>query len=404
MIVPQRLLLHLFYSQSSTVKKPGRLSVSVSTYWRLALRFLHQTCTPAVHSLHMLDEQRPRHLPAARGFIRKRRPFLTPRVTAVTTVDGEVESLTGPVTLTEVSTISVTSASTSSSVSTTAKTSTTATTMISSTLSASSARSSPSSLSSSTTSSHTSLSTSAVPVSITPSPSASAVANPSATMTVSAQNAIGAEETGSPKLSGGTIAAIAIGVLVLVSAAVVLIGRRYLAMRRQKKRATARWLNGFSAPNTGAFTGPDKFSTQPPMSVVEPSYGTGYAYTPTINVASNVGTRGEVAGLPTPATPVASFNNAPTTPGTALSSFVNRTAVRRTFVPNLPDELTVLNGEMLDVLQEYDDGWVLCSNSKGETGMVPLECLTSKSETGSDFWGERSMRGSRRVSSISGRV
>ncbi|KAJ3750386.1 hypothetical protein DFH05DRAFT_1409835 [Lentinula detonsa] len=354
----------------------------------------------------MLDEQRPRHLPAARDFIRKRRPLLTPRVTAAATVDGEVESLTGPVTLTEVSTISVTSASTSSRVSTTAKASTTVTTTIpsASTLSASSAQSSPSSLSSSTTSSHTSLSTSAVIASTTPSPSASAVVNPSATMTGSAQNAIGAEETGSPKLSGGTIAAIAIGVLVLVSAAVVLIGRRCLAMRRQKKRATARWLNGFSAPNTEAFTGPEKFSTQPPMSVIEPSYGTGYAYTPTISAASNVGTSGEVAGLPTPATPAASFNNVPTTPGAALSSFVNRTAVRRTFVPNLPDELTVLNGEMLDILQEYDDGWVLCSNSKGETGMVPLECLTSKSETGSDFWGERSMGGSRRVSSISGRV
>ncbi|KAJ3861056.1 hypothetical protein EV359DRAFT_5460, partial [Lentinula novae-zelandiae] len=53
----------------------------------------------------------------------------------------------------------------------------------------------------------------------------------------------------------------------------------------------------------------------------------------------------------------------------------NRAAVRCTFVPNLPDELTVLNGEVLNVLQEYDDGWVSCSNSKGETGMVPLECL-----------------------------
>ncbi|KAJ4486159.1 hypothetical protein J3R30DRAFT_3222299, partial [Lentinula aciculospora] len=53
----------------------------------------------------------------------------------------------------------------------------------------------------------------------------------------------------------------------------------------------------------------------------------------------------------------------------------NRAAVRCTFVPNLPDELTILNGEVLDVLQEYDDEWVLCSNSKGETGMVPLECL-----------------------------
>ncbi|KIK71007.1 hypothetical protein GYMLUDRAFT_144837, partial [Collybiopsis luxurians FD-317 M1] len=53
----------------------------------------------------------------------------------------------------------------------------------------------------------------------------------------------------------------------------------------------------------------------------------------------------------------------------------NRAAVRCTFVPNFPDELTILNGEMLDILQEFDDGWVLCVNSRGEKGMVPLECL-----------------------------
>ncbi|KAJ3846869.1 hypothetical protein EV368DRAFT_52118 [Lentinula lateritia] len=139
--------------------------------------------------------------------------------------------------------------------------------------------------------------------------------------------------------------------------------------------------------------------------MVSPSYGDGYAYTPTLNGAGN-GPRGTVAGLATPVTPTASYNNAPTTPGltprAALSNVVNRAAVRCTFVPNLPDELTVLNGEALDVLQEYDDGWVFCSNSKGERGMVPLECLAY--ETGSDFWGGRSMAGSRRVSSISGRV
>ncbi|KIK60815.1 hypothetical protein GYMLUDRAFT_118329, partial [Collybiopsis luxurians FD-317 M1] len=49
--------------------------------------------------------------------------------------------------------------------------------------------------------------------------------------------------------------------------------------------------------------------------------------------------------------------------------------VRWTFVPNLLDELTILHGESLDVLQEFDDGWVLCVNGRGEKGMVLLECL-----------------------------
>ncbi|KAF9076324.1 hypothetical protein BDP27DRAFT_1143408, partial [Rhodocollybia butyracea] len=57
------------------------------------------------------------------------------------------------------------------------------------------------------------------------------------------------------------------------------------------------------------------------------------------------------------------------------ASMINRAVVRCTFVPSLPDELTILNGEVLDVLSEYDDGWALCSNGRGDTGMVPLECI-----------------------------
>ncbi|KAJ3907392.1 hypothetical protein F5879DRAFT_875726 [Lentinula edodes] len=350
----------------------------------------------------MLDEQRPRHLPAAREFLRKRRPFLDPRATAVATVDGEVESLTGPVTLTQISTISAATTSSSSRVSTTVKSSTPSTIASASVSSASTMRSSSSTLSSTISSFSQFTSVSAISV----SPSASAVASSSATSTGSTENVIGAESNGSTsELSGGAVAAIAIGVLVLVTAAAVLIGRRCMVMRRQRKRTTARWLNGFSAPNPEAFIVPDRASAQPTMSMVNPSYGDGYAYTPTLNGAGN-GTRGAVAGFAAPATPAASYNNAPTTPGlsprTAISNVVNRATVQCTFVPNLPDELTVLNGEVLNVLQEYDDGWVFCSNSKGETGMVPLECLAY--ETGSEFWGERLMAGSRRVSSISGRV
>ncbi|EPS98995.1 hypothetical protein FOMPIDRAFT_20270, partial [Fomitopsis schrenkii] len=49
--------------------------------------------------------------------------------------------------------------------------------------------------------------------------------------------------------------------------------------------------------------------------------------------------------------------------------------VRNAFLPNLPDELAVGQGEMVRVLAEYDDGWALCANMRGEQGAVPLECL-----------------------------
>jgi len=196
-------------------------------------------------------------------------------------------------------------------------------------------------------------------------------------------------------LSGGAVAAIAIGILVLVASAAVLVFRRLMQKRRQQMRTNARWISGFS-PGTGVsgpFTGSEKFGNGNP--VMSPSYGDGYAFTGTIG-----------ASVVPVAAPPASYNNVPSTAGSSprmAASIMNKASVRCTFVPNLPDELAILNGEVLDVLQEFDDGWALCTNSKGDTGMVPLECLSSGSETSSDF-GERSRRSSRRLSSMTGRI
>ncbi|KAF8236241.1 hypothetical protein L208DRAFT_1106570, partial [Tricholoma matsutake] len=46
-----------------------------------------------------------------------------------------------------------------------------------------------------------------------------------------------------------------------------------------------------------------------------------------------------------------------------------------TFIPTLPDELSIAIRETIHILSEYDDRWAYCSNGRGETGMVPLECL-----------------------------
>ncbi|KAG6820851.1 hypothetical protein H0H93_010678 [Arthromyces matolae] len=74
--------------------------------------------------------------------------------------------------------------------------------------------------------------------------------------------------------------------------------------------------------------------------------------------------------------------------------------VRSTFIPTLPDELTIGIGEMLRILTEYDDGWTLCSNARGEIGMVPLECLDKASQFPHAQPAEMKYRRSVRVSSL----
>ncbi|TFK36359.1 hypothetical protein BDQ12DRAFT_588504, partial [Crucibulum laeve] len=49
--------------------------------------------------------------------------------------------------------------------------------------------------------------------------------------------------------------------------------------------------------------------------------------------------------------------------------------VQCTFIPQLPDELSITTGEIIRVLAEYDDGWAFCMNARGGQGMVPVECL-----------------------------
>lgn len=58
----------------------------------------------------------------------------------------------------------------------------------------------------------------------------------------------------------------------------------------------------------------------------------------------------------------------------------NGAIVKSTFIPTLPDELSLKMGETLRVLNEYDDGWALCANRMGEQGMVPLDCLDRSEE------------------------
>ncbi|CCM03806.1 uncharacterized protein FIBRA_05954 [Fibroporia radiculosa] len=59
----------------------------------------------------------------------------------------------------------------------------------------------------------------------------------------------------------------------------------------------------------------------------------------------------------------------------ARQASVSFALVRNGFVPSLVDELAVGAGEMVRVLEEYDDGWALCANMRGSQGVVPQDVL-----------------------------
>jgi hypothetical protein len=58
-----------------------------------------------------------------------------------------------------------------------------------------------------------------------------------------------------------------------------------------------------------------------------------------------------------------------------MSLSLYSTTVVCTFIPSLPDELTISIGETLRVLAGYLDGWSLFKNCRGKQGMVTNECL-----------------------------
>lgn len=65
--------------------------------------------------------------------------------------------------------------------------------------------------------------------------------------------------------------------------------------------------------------------------------------------------------------------------------------VKRTFVPSLPDELSIATGDQVRVISAYDDGWAMCEKvPTGERGVVPQECLEEVKSTSSNTPGSQS--------------
>jgi len=208
----------------------------------------------------------------------------------------------------------------------------------------------------------------------------------------------------SKKLPGGTIAAVVIVLLLVLVALSVFIARKFFIRKRMRKTAT--WAGIVNQPVSSADygfghgNGSDNVNVEKSRRVPVPSY-TPSAFSPGQEFGQN---RTPTLIIPPPM----SYNNlSPTSgataspisrPGTgySLGSPAKFATVQFTFIPSLPDELTISTGETVRVLSEFDDGWAFCANGRGEQGMVPLECL-DRSDTSlvtSDY------RNSRRVSSL----
>lgn len=269
--------------------------------------------------------------------------------------------------------------------------------------SASSASASSTSSNSSTASSSSSSATasSSPPVIASAPPKAAAPTNTHPTPTPSSLDATAASANTHKGLSGGAIGGIVAVLLIAVIAVSIFVVRKTLLRRRKNKRTT--WSAGvFPKPEQEAvmFEKPTTFSStfSPPPPLPEKPY------TPVAPMPPPMSYNNPVTPISTTLQPSLGAPAVSLTPASASSHVA---IVRCTFIPSLPDELSISTGEIIRVLNEYDDGWALCANERGEQGVVPLECLDrangSKKATGMYLGqGTGDWRMSRRASSLIG--
>ncbi|KAH8117114.1 hypothetical protein DFH11DRAFT_1470096, partial [Phellopilus nigrolimitatus] len=236
-----------------------------------------------------------------------------------------------------------------------------------------------------------------------------------------------------PAATGGIVAACVFAGLALLIFAV----RKTFIQRRKRKRNT--WGAGAYPEISDKFTDASVLDAPPPVvpeKVSSPGYLTAQPRTPVWAPPRPVS--------PNPPAPMStyyvtpppvSYNNpimdaAPATLGPAAagmassrpasgasmgwgasrpsSAAVETAVVRVVYIPTLPDELSITTGEIVQVVNAYDDGWALCANARGEQGVVPVECLDrsaaqaaplsvgyGQQESGSDW------RNMKRMSSLS---
>ena len=200
---------------------------------------------------------------------------------------------------------------------------------------------------------------------------------------------------------GITVAVLGLGILAIA----VFFVRKHFLRKREKKRQT--WGAGAFPRQSEIMV--EKPSERLPFNNAPPTMGGGASAFGAYGAAMNG--RSSPYDLPPP--PPMSYNNvAPPPPslipGNEASQAVamGRSAapgpsdalVKCTFIPTLPDELSITTGETVRIVAEYDDGWSLCAKAGGEQGMVPIECLDLRARrSGQD---QSDWRNSRRVSSL----
>ncbi|KAJ7772933.1 hypothetical protein DFH07DRAFT_952902 [Mycena maculata] len=237
-------------------------------------------------------------------------------------------------------------------------------------------------------------------LSFVPAPVASASAiNPSpSTATEGAANAKGASEVSSQHvLPTGAIVGITIACVMLVLGAFVFfIRQRAIRNRQTRRQTTGGWAE--PRPTNSSFEAREvaTVATYPattPGNMGETSPGVSFARAQAQALAARV----PVPDMPQPMP--SSYNNP--VPAAVPITGAATASVRYEFIPTLPDELSINTGEVVRVLSEYDDGWALCANLRGEQGMVPLECLERTGAPNSQLQAEQqNARNSRRTSSL----
>ncbi|KAJ7264893.1 hypothetical protein B0H12DRAFT_1101329 [Mycena haematopus] len=215
------------------------------------------------------------------------------------------------------------------------------------------------------------------------SPVASAI-GPKSSGTENAQVNSGVSVPSQHGLPTGAIVGITIACVMLILGAFVFLLRQRAVRNRKLRQQTAPWLGAPNSSYASAAAGAGGMN--------EASPGASFARAQQAALARPA----VPAPVPMPVPPTA-YNNPPAPAG--AGGAVPTATVRYEFIPSLPDELSITTGEVVRVVAEYDDGWALCKNARGDQGMVPLECLDRAAGLQIDT-GAQDYRNSRRTSSL----
>ncbi|KAF7440257.1 hypothetical protein PC9H_000601 [Pleurotus ostreatus] len=207
-------------------------------------------------------------------------------------------------------------------------------------------------------------------------------------------------------LPAGAIAGIVITILLVLAALTVFLVRKRMAANRQSRSRS--WKDNMFSKGINS----EKYNAGGAGYGREEGVGgtiTPYAFSPQPQTQHKSTPSKSIPRVPVPAMPTTSYNNPPTagivpTPTgewPRSPPVVNGRTVVSTFIPSLPDEMSISMGETVRVLAEYDDGWALCMNGRGEQGMVPLECLGQDNST-QQAYVARDPSVARRASSLTG--